>query len=150
MSLPLLSDFADITSTLQEDPSSLSDFHAWVRANQSLIATDFSAGELLKLKRGSVQDVLRTMIRYRQPCLNCVNFPAAKNFESRMDFEISMKEIEKFVSIGIYRRIGRPLWFSSSGGYIGAEGFFKCTVCPAIWQISIPEKEENGSISRIA
>lgn len=145
-----LSNFLRLISQLQKDPNSLQIFHSWIKKNNLLFQNEISAGELLRLKNGPMQEVLRIAIKFRLSCQYCKLFPTQKYFLCRSDFNSVMTCLEMLASQSVLARIKPPLWYSSNGNYTGAEGFFECKVCGAIWQVTIPEKEDNGSINRIA
>jgi hypothetical protein len=150
MSREILAELFTLTNQLQQNEKFLINFRDWVKINKSELTKFFSPGEILRFLHGSIQEILHSTLKIKNDCQFCSILPIENLFSSRGEFELFMKYIENLVNKNIFISVSQPNWFKSTGEYAGAEGFFKCTFCDGLWQTTLPEKEHNGTINRIA
>ena len=62
-------------------------------------------------------------------------------YSSRVDVALSSGELV---------RIKRPQWLQHGGTQLGADAYFECKFCGAIWTLVEPERQDNGMWQRIA
>jgi hypothetical protein len=83
-------------------------------------------------------------------CIECQNLCQEGTFWSRHEQGKCPAQIVNSVQKGYLRKISRPEWVHSGGTHFGADAYFECTICSAIWTMVEPEREDNGLWERLA
>lgn len=83
-------------------------------------------------------------------CSNCRDICKEGIFLTRQEHAACVSNVSQAVSNGTLKPIPRPEWFRPSDKHFGADGYFKCNTCDAVWTLVTPEREDNGLWERIA
>ncbi|WP_157052875.1 hypothetical protein [Gallaecimonas pentaromativorans] len=136
---------------LRTENISIDDFRAWVVKSGIELKGDVTRGDFLKLKNGSVTQVLKILSKLVTSCDRCAGVYNQKVFSSRSEFENCLSAIEKACSQGVFNSISKPSWFDTLDKVkFGVEDYYMCDNCHSQWCIVFPEKEFNGEWERIS
>jgi hypothetical protein len=123
---------------------------AWLDRNQSELAGILSPGILLKLRSNNIQKIMSAIAVLLPACTHCDQVGAPTIFASRQEHSSYAKRVDGAISNGILKRVKSPNWLLPDNSQMGADAYFECAVCGAIWSLVEPERQDNGKWERIA
>ena len=132
------------------EPGSPCELKAWLDQNQPELATILSPGILLKLRSPNVGKIMGAIALLLPGCTHCGQVGAPTTFASRQEHSSYAKRVDDAISNNILKRVKAPQWLLPDNSQMGADGYFKCSVCGAIWSLVEPERQDNGKWERIA
>jgi hypothetical protein len=134
----------------QSGITDLINFQIWIGTKYDHLRSLIPPGILLKLRRGTEEQVMKAIASLLPPCAVCGEICSEGNFLTRQNYLECMPRIEQSIRNGLLVQIPRPRWFHAGDKHFGADGYFKCTACNAIWTFVMPEREDNGLWERLA
>jgi hypothetical protein len=132
------------------DAASVEDFRSWFALNQSKYEHDLPAGLMLKLKRGDAEQVMAAIARLLPACDSCQGIFPEGPFNSRQDHSSCSSMVNLAVSNGVFIRKPMPIWIKPDASHRGADAYFSCARCGALWTMVDPEREDRGFWARLA
>lgn len=127
----------------------ISSFREWVAVKYKDLQPLMSPGLLMKLKRGNERQVLAAIASLLPSCPNCRDIFEQGSFLTRGEYAACISQVTKAVQNRALTQIGRPTWFHPDGKHFGADAYYTCNICDAIWTLVMPEREDNGLWERI-
>lgn len=109
-----------------------------------------SPGVRLKLRRGSLCDLMAIAAKLIPGCAHCNSLYPETTFNSNAEHERCALFVDAALSNGILKRIARPDWFAPATLQLGSDGYFICATCGSMWTLVEPERHCHGLWSRIA
>ena len=131
-------------------PVSLHGLKAWLDQNQSELAEILSPGILLKLRSNKIHKIMSAIAVLLPACTHCNQVGAPTIFASRQEHSSYAYRVDDAISNAILTRVKPPYWLLPDNSQMGADAYFECTVCGAIWSLVEPERQDNGKWERIA
>lgn len=127
-----------------------SSFREWIVVNYKDLEPLISPGLLIKLKRGSEPQMRATVASLLPSCPNCRDICEEGSFLTREEYVTCTSKVTEAVRTGSLAPVGRPSWFNPEDKHFGADGYYKCNICEAMWTLVNPEREDNGLWERVA
>jgi hypothetical protein len=144
------SDFQEEFVKFRQGAISLGVFQQWVERNYERLATQVSAGILLKLRRGNAQKVMASIAVLVPDCAKCGHICPRGPFTTRQEHAGCASKVEIAVKNGDLSRIPPPNWRPIDNSQLGADAYFECTACGSVWTLVEPERQDNGMWDRLA
>jgi hypothetical protein len=135
---------------LREGGLSVSSFHDWLNNSDNQSIHLIAKGMLLKLKRGDMNKIMSVAAVIVPCCEKCNVIYRLGEFKSRKEYSICESSVEKALSSHILSPSIKPIWYEPSKGQLGADSYYKCTKCGAVWNLVLPERHCNGLWDRVA
>lgn len=133
----------------QSRATDLSTFQKWISDNYQGLGAFASPGLLIKLKRGGERKVMEAVMALLPSCSNCRDICEGGPFLTRKEYADCASCVAQATQNGMLTKVGRPAWFQPDGEHFGADGYYKCNICSAVWTLVLPEREDNGLWERI-
>lgn len=137
-------------AALRTDPSREPSVRGSVAALADALDKQLSPGVRLKLRRGSLYDVMAIAAKLIPGCTHCNSLYPEATFNSRAEQAQCALFVDAAVSNGILKRIARPDWVAPDTTQLGSDAYFICTTCGSVWTLVEPEQHCHGLWSRIA
>lgn len=122
----------------------------WLNANQPTVLAQISRGALLKLQHGNDYVAMTTLAKILPACAICSGVCTEQTFTSWSDYQQCVTRVDAAEVAAKVVRIKPPAWTYNAGSEVGADAYYRCSTCGAIWGLVRPEKQENGSWRRLA
>lgn len=135
---------------LRDDTGELEKFRNWMRANAESLNLTISPGCLLRLKRGEMQHVMRVSAALIPSCIYCRDLCDKGVFLTRQQNALCTSTVSKAMQSGYVTPTRCPPWFAPPDIHFGADAYFKCRTCGALYTLVAPEGEDNGLWERFA
>jgi hypothetical protein len=133
----------------QKGQVDLQSFQQWISVHSDQLRLGLAPGVLLNLKRGDKQKAMKAAAMALPACSDCGHLCDSGVFSSRQEHSACAAQVKESVRKGTLKGIPRPNWFRASPHNLGADGYFECGNCSAIWTLVEPEREDNGLWERI-
>ena len=134
----------------RSEVSDLTVFQNWIASNYIRLQPKVSPGYLLKLRRGDKQQVMKIVTGLVPSCVNCRDICPEGAFLTREAFSQCAASVAQRTRSGALTPIGPPPWFKPDDKHFGADSYFRCATCGAVWTLVLPEREDNGLWERLA
>lgn len=128
---------------------STNDFRKWFIGKND-IEKIISRGFYLKLKKNDFKTMMHVLCLLSPSCNKCGNLYKIMVFENRKQQLKCLESIEIAEKQKTLIWIDKPYWYIPKDNQLGAEAFYKCNHCGAIWNLVEPEKQYNGLWNRVA
>lgn len=135
---------------LRDEARNLEKFRSWVFANTESLNLTIPPGYLLKLKRGEMQHVMRVSAALIPSCIDCRDLCEGGVLLTRQQSALCTSTVSKAMQLGFITPSHRPPWFAPRDIHFGADAYFKCRTCGALYTLVAPEGEDNGLWERFA
>jgi hypothetical protein len=133
----------------QKGELDLQSFQKWISVHSDQLRLFLAPDVLLCLKRGDKQKAMKAVVMVLPACSACAHIGDIGVFSSRQEHSACIARVKESVLRGVLKGIPRPKWFHASGHNLGADGYFECENCSAIWTLVEPEREDNGLWERL-
>lgn len=137
-------------AALRTDPSCEPSVRGAVASLADALDKQLSPGVRLKLRRGSLQDLMAIATKILPGCAHCSSLYPETTFSSRAEQARCAQVVDAALSRGILKRIARPAWMVPDTTQLGADAYFICATCGAIWTLVEPEQHCHGLWFRMA
>lgn len=137
-------------ATLRANPGCEQSVRGTVASLADALDKQLSPGTRLKLRRGSLHDLMAIAAKLLPGCVHCGSVYPAATFTSRTEHARSAQSVDAALSNGILKRTARPIWVMPDPTQLGADAYFTCVTCGSIWTLVEPEQHSHGLWSRIA
>jgi len=125
------------------------DFHQWVVASSATLSKVVSQGVLLKFKRGDMSKIMAASKVVLPPCSKCSSLFKEGEFSDRAEHASCARIVDQAMATGLLNRVGRPNWFKPNSNQLGADAYFECSSCGALWTLVEPERQYHGLWERV-
>lgn len=137
-------------AALRADPSCEPSIRRTVFLLTETLDIQLSPGARLKLRRGSLHDLMAITATILPGCSRCSSLYPATIFNSRAENAKCAQFVDAALLSGALKRIARPAWVVPDSLQLGADAYFLCVTCGSIWTLIEPDKQCHGLWSRIA
>jgi|JI10StandDraft_1071094.scaffolds.fasta_scaffold395870_2 hypothetical protein len=141
---------AKALAALRADPSCEPSIRSTVFLLTERPDIQLSPGARLKLRRGSLHDLMAIAATILPGCSHCSSLCPATIFNSREEHAKCAQFVDAALLNGTLKRIARPVWVMPDSMQLGADAYFLCVTCGSIWTLVEPDKQCHGLWSRIA
>lgn len=125
------------------------DFHQWVIDSSETLSKGVPKGILLKLKRGDMSQILDASKTVIPACLSCSSLFKEGEFSDRAEHLSCANIVAQAITTGLLNRVARPIWFKPNSNQLGADAYFECSSCCALWTLVEPERQYCGLWERV-
>lgn len=143
-------DLIDRLRAFRNAPLKQKDLRVWVRQERAQLDQQFAPGLVLKLCSRDLQSIMSSIAILVPACSKCAKTGEQKIFGSRIEQLAYSNRVDLALESGELVRIKRPQWFQHCSTQLGADAYFECKFCGAIWTLVEPERQDNGMWQRIA
>lgn len=137
-------------AALRADPGSEQSIRRTILSLADALDKQLSPGIRLKLRRGSLRDLMAIAAKLLPGCVYCNSVYPEATFTSRTEHARCAQSVDTALSNGILKRTTRPIWVMLDPTQLGADAYFTCATCGSIWTLVEPEQHCHGLWSRIA
>jgi hypothetical protein len=148
--LAVAEQLAERLRALRAEPRELASFQVWVKANRSVLSTEMSPGNLLKLSHGNMAKVMEALVNLLPDCTRCGRICQPGPFASRIEHAECASLVDSAVNDEVLLRVKRPGWVLLDQRQLGADAYFECRNCGALWTLVEPERQDNGLWERLS
>ena len=122
----------------------------WLDSEQTRVSAQISRGAILKLRHGTDYAAMTALAEILPVCTVCGAMCRERTFTSWSDYQQCVTRVDAAEAAGEIVRMKPLAWTYNVGSEAGADAYYRCSTCGAIWGLVRPEREENGSWRRLA
>lgn len=128
----------------------LTQLRAWLAVEASRVAIQLPRGPLLRLRHGDDPTAMAAVAQLLPACTQCASVGTPRQFASRDEYRSYSARRDAAVGTGVLTEIASPGWEGQLPATAGSVMHCRCSRCGSLWAFIEPERQENGSWSRIA
>lgn len=143
-------DIASMLASYRSGQASREQFVKWLDEQKARIAAQLPRGSMLKIRHGSDYAAATALASLLPACSTCNSVCDDRTFSSWDEYEDCERRVNRAEAARAIGRIKPPIWAISIPEGGGADAYYRCSSCGAIWGLVRPEKQERGSWHRLA
>lgn len=143
-------DFDQMLRAYRSGRICLTEMRGWLTKESDRVERQLSRGLLLRLKHGNDSLAMAAIARLLPACAHCAALYEPKEFATRDEHRLCSRRCDLAVAARTLVCVAAPEWGGEVPPSSGSAKHYRCATCESIWVLVDPEREDNGSWSRIA
>lgn len=143
-------DVLKMLAAYRDGQMSREDLIRWFDTQKATLSTQLPRSSFLQLRYASAYVAATALAKVLPACTNCSAICPQHIFSSWQEYKQCEGRVDHAEAVGTLLRMSPPAWAVDIPKGGGADGYYRCSKCGAVWGIVRPERQENGSWRRLA